>query len=323
MKTGDSLTSTFSGLFTIRGTSSPYNLNGKCRVLQANLTKLEGTDLKSSDDKPIFNLDINCEARDHIFVKADVMDAEFRGSFRVQGTNSQIGLVGNAEAIRGSVIFRDTKFNLIAGTVRFESPTSIAPRFNISGRSQVKEQKTTNPQEYELTLNVFGTPQDYKIRLTSSPALAEADIISLLLLGVTSRSQEGNYFDLGTTIVGQIPLQSKIQGELGVDIKINTQASKSGGGTTASPVVGSVPITSGSTDATVPSVRIQKEITKKTKLSYSNTLEAIPSRELKLEHMLDENLSINGTAVDALRDSTQTQTTRSYGLDIRYRFSFE
>src|SRR5262249_37434534 len=145
MKTADFLTTVFSGQFFIRGSQAPYSLTGKCRISQANLTRLDASGPVPSDDKPVFNFDVSCERRDKLLVNADVMDAEFRGSFRLLGNNVRVGVLGNAEAIRGSVLFRETKFNLSAGTVKFESPSAIAPRFNVSGRAQVKEQKTTNP----------------------------------------------------------------------------------------------------------------------------------------------------------------------------------
>jgi translocation and assembly module TamB len=240
-------------------------------------------------------------------------------------------LLGTAEAVHGTVLFRETRFNLMSGTVHFESATQIAPRFNITGQARVREQKSTRiqianaetadrPQEYEVNLLVFGTPSDYKIRLSSSPSLAEQDIISLLVLGVTSHGDEGNYADLGSALVGQIPLQSKLQNEFGLDIRLKSstpselqqlyQAQSAASQSTSSSFI------------TVPSVQIQKEITKKTKLSFSNTIEANPSRELKLEQMLDDNLSVNATVQSYSLDPSLSPS-QSYGLDFRYRFNFE
>jgi hypothetical protein len=73
----------------------------------------------------------------------------------------------------------------------------------------------------------------------------------------------------------------------------------------------------------VPAVRIEKGITKRTKLSYSNTLDQNQSRELRLEQMLDENITLNATAGDRSRNNTTARPGDSFGLDVRYRFSFE
>jgi len=313
LKTEDYLTTRFSGDFFIRGTEEPYLLSGNCRIVEGRLTTFEVAAGEKPVGSPFFKFDIKCDARERLFVMTDVMSAEFKGSFHLVGTSNQVGLMGSAEALQGDLLFREKKFALEAGTVRFESPARVAPRFNVAGRAFVKEIKTQPPREYEVNLQVFGTPEDYKIRLTSSPPESESDIISLLLLGVTSRTQEGNYTELGTAIVGQIPLQSRLQSKLGVDIKLDTQTARQ-------------PVTSTSSataDITVPSVRIEKDITRKTKLSYSNSLEAtVPYRELKIEHLLSDSFTVNGTAADKLRGITD-QTVQSYGLDFRYRFQFE
>lgn len=332
-----SLFTRFSGDFFIRGSKIPYALTGTCHISESVLTEFGSPPREPASVEPsgpILTFDVTCDAKDHLLVKTEMMEAEFKGNFHLLGNTDRVGLLGSAEAIKGTLIFKDTRFNLVSGTVRFESPNSILPRFSVSGQARIREQKlsrlnvanaeTDRPQEYEVTLLVFGTPSDYKIRLSSSPSLPEGDIISLLVLGVTSRGQEGNYVDLGSALVGQIPLQSKIQNEFGLDIRLKSQTptelqqinqaqSASASGTNAA---------SGRSDVTVPSVQIQKEITKKTRVSFSNTLEATPTRELRLEQMLDENLSVNATVERSQIDSTQ-QPSQSYGLDFRYRFHFE
>jgi len=321
MRFQNALSTTLTGGFSLKGTKMPYLLSGQCRLDQATLTRLDAaaTSTRLADEVPSLSFDIQCEAKEKLLVATEIMNAEFRGNFHLLGNTQRLGLLGNADAISGSLLFRETKFTLNAGTVKFEASDSIAPRFNISGRSVVRETRALVPQDYEISLQAFGTPADYKIRLSSTPALAESEITSLLLLGVTNRSSEsntgGSYLDLGTAIAAQIPLQSKIQSELGVDIKINTQTVKD------------APIAAGSTAAdngvsTVPSVQIQKDITKKTRLYYSKNLDsAIPIQEFKIEHALDDNFTVNATTVD--RATTETQSSKSYGLDFRYRFSFE
>lgn len=327
MKFQDSLATKFSGEFSLKGAQMPYLLSSsKCRVLEGYLTKLEGAPAsKASTGRPTLAFDVTCEAKDRLYVKAPIMDAEFKGDFHIVGNTNQLGLLGAAESLGGVILFRETRFNLDSGSVRFESPTRIAPRFNVTGRALVREAKSgPQQQEYEVTLLVFGTPADYRIRLSSSPALAEADVISLLILGVTSRGQEGNYLDLGSALAGQIPLQSKLKDELGFDINVTTRTQQGTGSTGQSTGTSTTGTSSAvATDVTVPSVRIQKSISRKTKVSYSNTLESSPVREFKIEQMLDDNFTVNATATGNPRGSSTNQTSQAYGVDVRYRFSFE
>jgi hypothetical protein len=181
----------------------------------------------------------------------------------------------------------------------------------------VKEASTFAAQEYEVMLQVLGVASDYKIRLSSTPRLTEPEILSLLVLGVVNRSQEGNYAELGSTIAGQLPLPTKLQSDLGVDIKFNTQTSKAQpSGATGGTV--NVPA-----DVTVPSVRVEKNLTRSTRLSYSNTLSSTPTRELRIEQLLDENLSANFSTTNKTTQSAEQPLVQSYGVDIRYRFQFE
>ena len=69
-------------------------------------------------------------------------------------------------------------------------------------------------------------------------------------------------------------------------------------------------------------IQIQKEITNRTKVSYSNNLDN-SKRELKLEHFLDDNISANVTASDRQKSQQDSSTIQSFGLDVRYRFQFE
>ncbi|MFM8316562.1 MAG: hypothetical protein ACKOA8_19955, partial [Deltaproteobacteria bacterium] len=69
--------------------------------------------------------------------------------------------------------------------------------------------------------------------------------------------------------------------------------------------------------------KIQKDITNRTKVSYSSTLDQNALKEFKIEQLLDENFTVNASAVDKFRGSTQNDSIKSYGLDFRYRFQFE
>jgi len=304
----------------LKGKTSPYTLSGELRVDEATLSSLEAKGSEgSSNQKASLVFDLKAEANDKLFVKTEVIDAEFSGQFKVVGDDNRIGLLGKTEVIKGQLLFKDTPFDLISGTARFDRADRVYPRFSINGRSVVREQKGRAYQDYEVNLQVFGTADEYKIRLTSNPPLIEQDLISLLVLGVTTRGQEGNYFDLGTAIMGQSPIKSKIQSELGLDIKV--QSAPSQGPTSSTSSSGSPG--SATSSGMVPAVRIEKGLSKKTRLSYSNTLDQNQARELKLEQMLDEHFTLNATAGDRSRNNLQARPGDSFGVDVRYRFNFE
>lgn len=310
---------------TLRGDQAPFLMAGRARLEELKLTSFSPP--KKPEAAPVgpppLAFDVQTEAPRNLVVDTDLLKASFHGSFRLLGNTRSIGLLGGVDVDSGVMRFRDTEFRLSTGNVRFESASQILPRFGMSGRAIVREQASaqspTQGDSYDVTLNVTGTPADYRIRLSSSPPLPENDIVSLLMLGFVGRQagRDGNYADLGGAVVGQIPIQSKIQDTFGFDVRLKSSRNQN-------PFLG---IGAGTaTDSTGPSVQIQKEVTKKTKLSYSSSLDAVPVQEFKIEQILDENLTVNATVVGNPRgntSSTTPQSSQSYGIDFRYRFNFE
>ncbi len=310
------------GNFSFSGKGAPYLIKGTCDLVEANLLKLEAAPSGPlRQEKPVFNYDIECQSNGGAYVKTDLLNAEFKGDFHLVGRDTAMGLLGATELVEGSLLFRETKFVLTSGVVKFESESRIAPRFNLAGNTRIREENTSNPAEYEVALLTYGVPEDYRIRLTSSPALTEPEIISLLVLGFTGRgNQEGSFMDLGSAVMGQIPLQSKIQGSLGFDIKVKSRNQSQSSSISSAAGSGEV------TGTTTPSVVIQKDITRKTRLSVSSTLDTAPTREFRVEQLLNDNLSINATTTDSTKNTSATttpQSSQSYGVDFRYRFTFE
>jgi len=319
------LKATMTGDLVLKGEKTPYLLSGNIQLDDFLLTSLSPEISRSNGVKqePVLAFNIGARAEKGLFIKTEILNGEFSGAVTVVGDDQRLGLLGKADVVKGQLFFKDTPFDIITGGVKFEKSDAVYPRFNLNARSVVREQKGRAYQDYEVNLQALGTPEEYKIRLTSNPPLAEQDLISLLVLGVTTQGQEGNYFDLGTAIMGQSPIRSKIQSELGVDIKVQSAPGQGPmPSDTGAPVPGAgVPGSTGS--GMVPAFRIEKGISRSTKLSYSNTLDQNQARELRVEQMLDDNITLNATAGDRSRNNTQARPGDSFGLDLRYRFTFD
>ncbi len=311
-----------SGDLHIKGNEAPYLMGGNIQILESKLTQLsagEGSELLP--ETPALKFDITADAPGKLFVITNVLDSEFKGSLRVLGDTNKIAMVGSLETVKGDMLFKEQKFGILNGSVKFEDSSRIYPRFNFSGRAYVKEQ-VTNPREYEVNLRVFGVPEDYKIRLTSTPFLSEQDLIALLVLGVTDREKGGgSVVDLGTSLVGETPFQSKLKNELGLGVKV-----QGGQNATITPgtTTGFDPLTTDSA-ANGPAVQVQKDLGKRTKLSASSPIgTGKTSPDFKIEHILDDNFSVNATSSDKNKGAqSTTNSVRSYGIDFRYNFTFE
>jgi translocation and assembly module TamB len=75
--------------------------------------------------------------------------------------------------------YRGNAFEISKGEVQFKDPKSVDIFVDLNAQTQVRE--------FLITLKTFGRAAAPRVLLTSEPPLSEADILTLLTLGVTSR----------------------------------------------------------------------------------------------------------------------------------------
>jgi hypothetical protein len=88
-------------------------------------------------------------------------------------------LLGDIEAVEGTVSFQDRDFKVLKGRVSFLNPLVVEPTLDIKGETYVKD--------YRVTVAVAGTPDRLKTDYNSSPPLPPEDVLALLALGEAFR----------------------------------------------------------------------------------------------------------------------------------------
>lgn len=177
-------------LFATRGGASPYQLSGNLDVVK--LRYAEPLSLESlletakkrpagSDEAPSewlrFDVDIACG--NDVRVENNLARARFLGKLKLAGTNVKPMLVGSIEAAQGAqAFFRNNVFNVGRAVLQFNG---LWPTFDFSAQTVVRE--------FLVNVKAFGRFEDPRVSLTAEPALSEADVVSLLTLGVTTREQ--------------------------------------------------------------------------------------------------------------------------------------
>ena len=112
-------------------------------------------------------------------IENNLARARLGGRLKLSGTNVKPVLIGVVETQEGAqAFFRGNTFNVQRGQLQFNG---LWPTFDLSAQSQVRE--------YLVTVKAFGRIEDPKVSLSSEPPLPDADIFSLLTLGVTSRER--------------------------------------------------------------------------------------------------------------------------------------
>jgi autotransporter translocation and assembly factor TamB len=102
------------------------------------------------------------------------------------GTWGAPTLLGRFDSLEGQVKYLDRKFTVSSASAVFPDPSVINPILTLQADTLVRSFHSGDQAvEYDVTLGVSGPLDRMQISLTSNPALADADIASLLTLGVT------------------------------------------------------------------------------------------------------------------------------------------
>jgi translocation and assembly module TamB len=113
-------------------------------------------------------------------VENDLVSGDVRGELVLTGTLAAPGLVGSL-ALRegGRAYFRGNEFVLTHAIFDFTDRNKIEIALDVHGESQVRD--------YQIFMHAFGPLSDPQLTLTSTPALSQPDVITLLSLGFTRR----------------------------------------------------------------------------------------------------------------------------------------
>ncbi|MEW5739756.1 MAG: translocation/assembly module TamB domain-containing protein [Myxococcota bacterium] len=134
-----------------------------------------------SEEKPEewLRFDVDVSASGDVRLDNNLIRSKLLGKVRLTGTNVKPVLLGAIEAGEGAqAYFRNNTYRISRGLLQFNG---LWPTFDLSAQ--------TTARDYVVNVKAFGRLDDPKLSLTSEPNLPEADILSLLTIGVTSRER--------------------------------------------------------------------------------------------------------------------------------------
>jgi translocation and assembly module TamB len=124
--------------------------------------------------------DLQLVADGDVRVDNDLVSGAVRGELTVTGTLAAPGVVGSLSMADGSrARFRGNEFVLSHAVLEFTDRNRLEMAVDVHGQSQIRD--------YQIFMHAFGPLADPKLTLTSSPALTQPDILTLLSLGYTRR----------------------------------------------------------------------------------------------------------------------------------------
>jgi autotransporter translocation and assembly factor TamB len=190
MKVPSYIETVSSGRLAFKGDAQLPTLSGELRVHSARYTedinweralpdlKRKTSALESLDvDDEDVRFDIHLIADRGVVVDNNVLDLEAKGDLFLTGTDERPGLKGGLQLIRGNATFRGNAYRLPRGSIDFVDTYRVMPILDVEAETRV--------QDYDITAHLVGPAQQPTVELSSTPELAEIDIVSLLTFGFT------------------------------------------------------------------------------------------------------------------------------------------
>jgi translocation and assembly module TamB len=323
----DKVRTTGSGDIVFSGNWFPYILSGHYRIYQGliemdfsgdseNKNNLKQSiylpkNILAAQFEPV-RLDLQVVLDQNIEIKNPQMNAFIGGQLQIKGDPLNPILLGNIKTHHGSkLFFRDKPFDILSAFIKFNDPNELNPELFISARARI--------ETYDVNLMIQGRAQKPQLLLSSQPPLEEQDIISLLALGITSQKLDKDVqsdqqaaqtgYQLGTAIISANPLNRQIKESLGVDVKFSSGFED--------------------TKNTAPKVTVSREfIPNKLKISGTSPINDFQVFDVRLQYLLNENVSAVGTYEKSETQNTNLNTgsesTKSsiFGLDLEYKVEF-
>ncbi|MBD8677065.1 translocation/assembly module TamB domain-containing protein [Sphingomonas sp. CFBP 13720] len=123
----------------------------------------------------LFRLALRIRADNRLFVSGMGLESEWEADLRIAGTSAAPTINGQLRLVRGTYSFAGKRFEVERGNIRFEGENFTNPGIDIAA--------TTTAEGVTATINVTGTAQAPQIAFSSTPALAQDEVLSRLLFG--------------------------------------------------------------------------------------------------------------------------------------------
>jgi translocation and assembly module TamB len=216
--------------------------------------------------------------------------------------------------------FKDRIFQIQSASMDFDNPSSINPRLSMVASTEINQTR--------IQFFATGRLEDYKIELSSNPALPQNEILSLLALGVTSDdmnrlrrsdqgvSQSGNAASL---VLNSLDFNRDIKKKTGFQLQIDDAVNN---------VVGNSIFQSGPTTAAVnssPKIVIRRKLTNRLDVSMGATVGVgtASQREFNAEYQVSKGASVMGVWNSIEGVDAANSLRSSFGLDLRLQKRFK
>ncbi len=261
----------------------------------------------SSVRAPRFN-NIVIEGRDALIVRNNIADLTASISLRLAGTTENPRISGRITANSGTLFFRKDRYIVDRGVLEFPPNTEIEPVISLQAESEIAG--------YQIFVNLSGPLTDTEnlnANVRSSPALPQADVISLITTGNLSNTEAG------IPTLAQTGINTAA--ELLTDSIINEPARKATDKLFGLNVFEIDPIISGRTLTPSARLTVGRQINNNLKITYATNLSQDQNQVVALEYRVSNKLTFVAQ-YEQRSLSNVTQDRNAFSFEVRFRKRF-
>lgn len=252
--------------------------------------------------------DLVIEGRDALIVRNNVADLTASVSLVLTGDTENPSIQGRVTANSGTIFFRKDRYVVQRGVLEFPPNTAFEPIINLQAESEIAG--------YQVFVNLQGPLTDSEqlvATVRSSPALPQADVVSLITTGNLANTSGG------IPTLAQTGINTAA--EILTDSIINTPVRKATDRLFGLNVFEIDPIVSGSQINPTARLTVGRQINNNLRVTYSTNLSQDQQQVLALEYRVSNKLSFVAQYEQrALNNVTRSRDNFSFEVRFRRRF---
>lgn len=254
-------------------------------------------------------LDLVIEGRDALVVRNNIADLTASVSLNVTGDANDPRIAGRITATGGTIFFRNDRYIVQRAVLEFPPDTAIEPIINLQAETEIAG--------YQIFVNLSGPLTDSEqlsANLRSSPALPQADVVSLITTGSLANASGG------IPTLAQTGINTAA--EILTDAIISNPIRKATDKLFGLNVFEIDPLISGQNLAN-PSARLTvgRQINSKLRVTYSTNLSQDQNQVLAFEYRLSDKMSLVAQ-YEQRSLSNVTRNRDNFSFEVRFRRRF-
>ena len=207
----------------------------------------------------------------------------------------------------GYVLFLDRKFKVLRGIVHYTDTAKMDPHIDFTAETTIRSFQALAPTQYRITLAVNGRLTETGLTMSSEPLLDQADIMSLLIMGVTREQLAGTTDEMSVNDIFRERLKAF------TNQRINSYVAGRVGnlfGLDSISIEGNL-FNFGNSWG--PELLASEKLSDRMEITYTANVGQMNEQSVRLDYRLTNKFSLQG----------QTDQRGRTGFDVKYRLRFK